>query len=113
MPKRGTKLQLNIIELLAQGKSRQEIASELGCCLKSIDDTKGDPELKQLYYEKCNAQVETLVPQAIRRLKDIIEDDKQQGSVHIAAVKEILDRSCLKELVEKVDKEIKITVAYE
>lgn len=113
MAKRGTALQLNIIELLVEGKSRQEIADILGCCLKSIDDAKGDPELKRLYYEKCNDQIETLVPMAIQRLTRILNDDTQQGSVHVAAVREVLDRSHLKELLDKTDKEIKVVVSYE
>lgn len=113
MAKRGTALQLNIIELLAEGKSRQEISDILGCCLKSIDDAKGDPELKRLYYEKCNAQVEQLVPLAIQRLHGILKDDSQQGSVVIAAVREVLDRSHLQELLDKPDNEIKVVVSYE
>lgn len=113
MAKRGTALQLNIIELLSQGISRQDIANKLGCCLKSIDDAKGDPELKRMYYEKCSDAVEQLIPLAIRRLRGILEDDKMQGSVHVAAVREVLDRSHLKELLDKVDKEIKVTVSYE
>lgn len=113
MAKRGTALQMNIIELLAQGKSRPEIAAELKCCLKTVDDVKGDATLKQIYYEKCNDQIETLVPMAISRLKGILEDDSQQGSVHVAAVREVLDRSHLKELLDATDKNINITISYE
>lgn len=113
MAKRGTVLQMNIIELLAQGKSRPEIAAELGCCLKTVDDVKGDTELKRIYYEKCNDQIETLVPMAIKRLKGILEDDKQQGSVHVAAVREVLDRSHLADLLEQSDKNVNITISYE
>lgn len=113
MAKRGTALQMNIIQLLVEGKSRQEITEILGCCLKSIDDAKADPELKRIYYERCNDQIEQLVPTAIRRLKGILEDDTQQGSVHVAAVREVLDRSHLKELLDATDTEIKVVVSYE
>lgn len=113
MAKRGTALQMNIIELLTQGKSRPQIAEELGCCLKTIDDVKGDTELKRVYYEKCNDQIETLIPMAIKRLKGILEDDSQQGSVHVAACREVLDRSHLKELLDTTDKNVNITISYE
>lgn len=113
MARMGTALQLNIIELLAEGKSRQEIAEILGCSVQSVSNAKNDDKLKQLYYEKCNDKVEALVPVAIKRLADILADDTQQGSVHVAAVREVLDRSHLKELLDVATKEVKVIVSYE
>lgn len=113
MAKRETALQLDIIEMWVQGKSRQEIADTLGCTLKTVDNVKGDPELKQAFYRKCNAQIEELVPLAVQRLDKLIKDDKQQGSVHISAVREILDRAHLRELTEALTASVEITVRYE
>lgn len=113
MAKRGTALQMNVIELLVQGKSRKDIAAELGCSVKTVDETKGDPELKRLYYEKCNDQIEQLLPLALQRLRGILADDGQQGSVHVAAIREVLDRSHLKDLLDAKDNEIKVVVSYE
>lgn len=113
MAKFGTALQMNVIKLLVEGKSRSEIAKELGCCLKTVDDVKADKDLRQLYYQQCNDAVESLVPLAIRRLKNILENDKQQGSVHIAAVKTVLEQSHLKELLDTTDKNVNITISYE
>lgn len=111
--KRGTALQMNIVEALAGGKSRKEIAADLKCSLKTVDDVKADPDLRQLYYQKCNDQIEQLLPLALRRLKDILDNDKAQGSVHIAAIKEVLDRSHLKELTNAGDNKIKVVFSYE
>ena len=113
MAKRGTALQMEIVSRMVQGMGRQEIAKDLGCSLKTVDDTKGDPALKRLYYEKCNEQIEQLLPLALQRLRDILTDNNQQGSVHVAAVREVLDRSHLKELIDATDKEIKVIVSYE
>ena len=113
MAKRGTELQYKVIDLWVQGVSRQEIADTLGCSLVTVDQTKADPVLKQRYYERCNAQIEELVPMAISRLRAILSDDKQQGSVHVAATREVLDRSHLKELLDVANKEIKVIISYE
>jgi len=110
---RETALQMNIVELWAQGKKRQEIATELGCSVPMVDKVKADPELKRAYYERCNAQIEELVPEAIQRLKSILTDDEQQGSVHVAAVREVLDRSHLKELLDVTEKKIEVIISYE
>ena len=113
MAKNPTVLQMDIIDLWVQGMSRKDIADALGCTPKTVDNTKADPELKQLYYERCNKEIESLVPLAISRLRGILESDKTQGSVHVAAVREVLDRSHLKELLDTANKEIKVTVSYE
>lgn len=111
--RRTTVQQMNIIQLWVEGKSRKEIADTVGCSLKTVDNTKGDPELKRLYYERCSEQIESLVPVAIKRLRKILHDDKQQGSVHVAALREVLDRSKLKELVNYDNKDITINISYE
>lgn len=113
MAKLPTVLQMNIIDLWVQGKGRQEIAKDLGCSVQTIDKAKADPDLKRIYYEKCNSEIEELVPLALQRLKNILADDRQQGSVHVAAVREVLDRSHLKELLDATNKEINITISYE
>ena len=113
MAKRGTVKQIQVLELLVQGFSRKEIADKIGCSVKTVDAVKGDPELRQIYYQRCNDQVEQLLPLALRRLKDIITDDKQQGSVHIAAIKEILERSHLRELTDDSNKPINVVISYE
>ena len=111
--KRGTALQMEILDMLVQGKNRHEIAETLSCSLQTVNDVKGDEAFKRQYYERCSAQIEELVPLAIRRLKVILENDGAQSSVHVAAVREVLDRSHLKELLDATEKEIKITVNYE
>ena len=112
MAKSPTVLQMDIIDLWVQGMSRKDIADTLKCTPKTVDNTKADPELKQLYYERCNRQIQDLVPLAITRLQDILNSQSVQGSVMIAAVNTVLDRSNLKELLV-TDNEIKITVSYE
>jgi hypothetical protein len=113
MARRGTALQMDIVELMVQGKGRKEIADTLNCGVRTVDDVKADKGLKQLYYERCNQQIEELLPLALRRLKGILTDDKQQGSVHVAAVREVLDRSHLKELLDVTDKQINVVISYE
>lgn len=110
---RGTVLQLKIIDLWVGGMKNNDIAKECKCSLQTIFNTKADPELKRMYYERCNAQIEELVPMAIKRLTTILQDDSVQASVHISAVKEVLDRSHLKELLEHSDKNINISISYE
>jgi len=113
MRKRGTELQFKIIDLLVEGMSRKEIADKLGCSLVTIDTTKADPDLKRRYLEKCNEQISDLVPLAIQRLHKLIRNDKTQASVQVAAIKEVLDRSHLRELINVEAPEIKVTVSYE
>lgn len=113
MAKMPTVLQMNIIELWANGDSTATIAEKLNCSESTIKKAKADPDLKQQYYSVCNEKIEKLVPLAIQRLDRLITDDSQQGAVHIAAVREILDRSHLKELTEKLNTQIDITVRYE
>ena len=113
MAKRGTQLQMDIVSRMVKGMGRKEIAAELGCSLKTVDDTKADPDLKRLYYEKCNEQIEGLLPIALQRLKGILTDDTQQGSVHVAAVREVLDRSRLRELLDGNASQINVTISYE
>lgn len=113
MARKGTKLQMDIVELLAQGLTRHEIAEQLGCSVGTVSDVRNDPDLKQKYYELCNQQVEQLVPLALKRLKEILENDKANGSVHVAAVREVLDRSHMKELLDATEKKIEVIVSYE
>ena len=113
MARRETSQQMDIIDLWVQGKKPQEIAETLGCNVQTVYRVKADKDLKQAYYERCSAQIEELVPLAISRLKAILESDGAQASVHVAAVREVLDRSHLKELLDATEKEIKVTVSYE
>lgn len=111
--KNPTVLQMDIIDLWTQGQSNEEIALRLNCSVQTVKDTKKIDSLKQIFYERQNAQIEELLPLAIKRLTTLIKDDKQMGTVHIAAVREVLDRSHLKELMDNSNKDIKITVTYE
>lgn len=111
--KNPTVLQMDIIDLWTQGQSNEEIALRLNCSVQTVKDTKKIDSLKQIFYERQNAQIEELLPLAIKRLTNLLKDDKQMGTVHIAAVREVLDRSHLKELMDNSNKDIKITVTYE
>jgi len=113
MARRQTALQGEIIKLLAQGMKQQEIAAALDCNTDYVYRICADPGLKEAFYKECGAEIEALVPQAIRRLKGLIEDDSQQGSVHVAAVREVLDRSHLAEILDATQKEIRIEIIYE
>jgi len=111
--KQPTALQANIIKLWADGLQSKEIAAKLSCSLESVRVVRKTPEFKELCNERRREQVFDGVPLAIKRLLDILRDDSQQGSVHIAAAREILERSQLFKDVGNIDKEIKVTVSYE
>ena len=113
MAKRGTELQYKIIDLLVEGKKRKEVAEIAGCDIQTVDRIKADPDLRQRYYERCQEAIQDLVPLAIYRLRELLRDDKTQGSVHVAATREVLDRTHLREILENTNKEIKIVVSYE
>lgn len=113
MAKQPTVLQMNILDEWAKGETAAEIAKKLNCSVSTVTKAKADPELKLYYYEACNKAIEELVPLAIQRLSKLIKDDKQQGAVHVAAVREILDRSKIKELTEALNANVEITVKYE
>lgn len=113
MAKQPTLLQMNILDMWAKGTKAADIAAELQCSESTVHKAKADPELKQYYYEACNKAIEELVPLAIQRLSKLIKDDKQQGTVAIAAVREILDRSKIKELTEALNANVEIIVKYE
>ena len=111
--KQPTALQGNIIKLWADGLSNSEIAAKLACSTESVRSVKKNPDFKKLYYERQHEQIVELVPLAINRLRSILKDDSVQATAQIAAVREVLDRSHLSELMNNTDKEIKITVSYE
>ena len=113
MTKRGTVQQLQIMECLAKGMKRREIAATVGCHIQTVDKVRADPELKELFYKRCKTEIDELVPLAIKRLKTILENDKAQESVQVAAAREVMDRSYFKELASAAQSEIKLTVSYE
>lgn len=113
MPKRQTALQMAVIDALAQGMKRAEVAALCKCNIQTVDRIKADKELKQLYYERCNEQIKELVPQAIKLLGELITDETQQGAVKIAAIREVLERSHIADLTDTADNDINITVKYE
>jgi len=108
-----TVLQMNILDLWAQGHSNDSIASALNCSVETIRSVKKSEPLKKIFYERQNAQIVDVLPIAIKRLITILRDDDVQAAVHIAAVKEVFDRAHLTELTQIGDKEIKISVTYE
>jgi DNA-binding CsgD family transcriptional regulator len=108
-----TALQGNIIQLWANGLSNAEIAAQLGCSTESVRSVKKNPDYKKLYYERQHEQIVELIPLAVTRLRSILRDDTVQATAAIAAVREVLDRSHLSELMDNTEKEIRITVNYE
>lgn len=112
MAKQPTILQMDIIAAWADGLSRSETAERLNCSVAAVDKARNDPDLKRLYCERQQAQIESLVPAALKRLTDIINDDTMQGSVHIAAVREVLDRAHLSELLDRQNADIKVEIKY-
>lgn len=111
--KRLTALQLDIVGAWVAGLSTKEIADKLECSVETVRLAKKNEELKQIYYDRQREQIIELIPLAIKRLKNILRDDDVQATAQIAAVKEVFERSHLKELTDNTDKEIKITVSYE
>jgi len=111
--KQPTVLQMDIVGLWANGVNNKGIAETLNCSEETIRKVKKDEELKKIYYERQREQIVELLPIAIKRLRDILRDDCIQATAQIAAIREVFERSHLKELMDNTDKEIKITVSYE
>lgn len=111
--RRFTALQLEIIEKLTDGLSQAATAEQLGCSPKTVCSVYNDPDIKVLYFQRCADKVQGLVPVAIKRLADILADDEVQPSVHIAAVREVLDRANLEQFIEEKKAEpIKVEIEY-
>jgi hypothetical protein len=108
-----TNLQMDIISGLAAGMTSKEICAELSCSSESVRLVKNNPELKALYQKRCFEQFGDLVPLAYRRLKDLLNDESTQGSVVIAACREVFEISKVKELADNTDTQINIKVSYE
>ncbi|MDR1754261.1 MAG: LuxR C-terminal-related transcriptional regulator [Eubacterium sp.] len=108
-----TALHGEIINLWVSGLSNAGIAAQLGCSTETIRNVKKNPDYKQTYFEKQREQITELIPLAVKRLRDILTSNKHNGSTHIAAVREVLERSHLTELTANPDKEIKVTINYE
>ena len=117
MARRMTAQQIDIIGKLAQGMKRQEIASAVGCDIQTVDrlkaDLKKDPTLTEEYYKRCGAEIESLVPFAIKQLGELLNDKSVQGSVRVAAIREVLDRSGLDKILEAAQADIRIEIVYE
>jgi len=111
--KQPTVLHMDIIELWAQGVSNKEIAARLKCSTETVIATKQNEVYKKMFYERQNAQIVELVPLAIKRLTEMLKDDRVQASVQIAAIKEVFDRAHLTELLDVGNKDVRITVTYE
>jgi len=114
---RGTAQQMAIITNLQAGLTRNEISAIVGCDVQTVSriktKLKKNPELLDTLYKRCGAKIDELVPAAIERLERLIHDDSQQGSVHVAAAREILNRSRIDDMQGVNDKAIEITVKYE
>ena len=113
MARRETAQQMAIMEYLAKGMKRQEIAAAVGCNVQTVDRVKADPALKEAYYKRCKGEIDDLVPLAIKRLKAILESETAQSSVQVAAIREVLDRSYLKDLMTVTQSDIKLRITYE
>jgi hypothetical protein len=111
--KRPTNLQIDIIHGLAAGMSTKEICAELSCSSETVRLVKNNPELKEIYQKRCYDQFGELVPLAYKRLKDLLNCETTQGSVVIAACREVFEISKVKELADNTDKQINIKVSYE
>jgi len=105
-----------IITNLQAGLTRKEVAAAVGCDIQTVDRVKGklkkNPELMETLYKRCGAKIDELVPAAIERLERLINDDLQQGSVHVAAAREILNRSRIDEMQGVTDKPLEIVVKH-
>lgn len=108
-----TVLQMDILDLWVRGLSTKEICGKLDCSDETVRLVKKNEELKKIYYDRQREQVIELIPLAIKRLKNILNDDEVQPNAQIAAVREVFERSHLSELTDSTDSEIKITVSYE
>lgn len=113
MKKPKTELQTQIIELLAKGIGRREIAKELGCNVQTVDRVKANPELKEHFYRRCAAEMESLIPAAVKALSDILTNDEAQESVKVAAAREVLNRSQLHEVTAIKSEPIVLKVLYD
>ena len=111
--KRITKLQLDILELWAQGISDKDISEKLECTIETIRNTKKIESLKKMYSERQSDLFVDAVPFAVQELVRIVKSPMQPAMAKIAAAKEIIDRAGLSTLLDNTDKEIKITVSYE
>ena len=113
---RGTAQQMAIITNLQAGLTRNEVAAAVSCDVQTVSRVKkklkDNPELLDTLYRRCGAKIDELVPAAIARLERLINDDMQQGSVHVAAAREILNRSRIDEMQGVNDKAIEITVKH-
>ena len=110
--KTPTALQAQIIRLWADGMKSAEIAAKLSCSIESVRLVRKTPIFKEMCNERRREQVFDGVPLAIKRLLDILRDDSQKGSDHIAAAREILERSRLFDSMDAANKEVKINIEY-
>ena len=110
---RLTALQLDIVDLWVRGLTSREIADKLECSPETVRLTKKRDDIKQIFYNRQREQIIELMPLAVKRLKNILEDGSVQATAQIAAIKEVFERSHFNELTDNSDREIKITVSYE
>ena len=111
--KNPTVLQMDIIDKWAQGFKEEDICALLKCSRETVRSVKKSEQLRKIFYERQNAQIVELLPLAVQRLKGLLESNRTQATVLIAAIREVFDRSHLTELMDNTDKDIKITVTYE
>lgn len=113
--KRITSLQLEILQEWANGLKNKEIAEKLECSVEAVVKAKADPDIKKMFYEKQNEQIEELLPLAVKTLGDLLKNPKTMATVKIAAIREVFDRSHLKELLadDEKDHNINLNIKYE
>ena len=83
-----------------------------------VEGLSGDGDLteevaRDLYFEEISAEVLTLLPVALRRLREILENDDEKGTVYMAAIREVFDLSNIAENIEGDEKEIRVEIVYE
>ncbi len=115
MAKKMTEKQELILKYWIEGKGVKETAELVGCSMANVTQTKGKDEIKKIYYETMQAQLDELLPMAIKRLTSLLQEDNNiQASVALGAVREVLDRSYLKELLTtETEPTLNLNIKYE
>lgn len=108
-----TELQANILSLWAGGIKPAVIAEQLKCSRNTVYSIMRRKETRKLFYQAQAEGIRDLVPLAIKRLKDVLEDKKTPAPTVVTAAREVLDRARVNEQAGLVENEISVTVVYQ
>lgn len=106
-----TKKHYKAIQLICEDVPDYIIAQECGIADSVLQKWRADEQFREALDAHTTQQMDSLVPLAVMRLRELLSDNTCPGTVRIAAIKEVLNYAGLNDKKD-IDTAISIKVEY-